>query len=78
MQIDQVALRFEEVTVSMIYRFAKSIVKHGYIQIQADHTLFIKFSSIGKLAILIIYVDDIILTGDDFEEILKLKTLFAS
>ena len=45
-------------------RFTKVIKKNGYIQCQFDHTLFVKFSKGGKITILIVYVDDIILTGD--------------
>ena len=37
----------------------------GYIHSQANHTLFYKHSANNKIAILIVYVDDIILTGDD-------------
>ena len=59
-------------------RFAKAVSKSGYHQCQADHTLFVKFSVTGKIAILIVYVDDIILTGDDSEEILKLKKMLAT
>ena len=46
-------------------RFGKVVISHGYHQSQADHTMFFKFSKEGKSAILIVYVDDIILTGDD-------------
>jgi hypothetical protein len=58
-------------------RFTKTIVQNGYSQCQADHTLFIKSSPENKKAILIVYVDDIILTGDYREELVKLKTLLA-
>ncbi|XP_024026593.1 uncharacterized protein LOC112093079 [Morus notabilis] len=40
-------------------------------------TLFVKHSSEGKIAVLIVYVDDIILTGDNKDELFKLKTLLA-
>ncbi|KAH9678967.1 retrovirus-related pol polyprotein from transposon RE1 [Citrus sinensis] len=43
-------------------RFAKFVTKCGYIQCQSDHTLFVKFSTEKKIAVLIVYVDDIILT----------------
>ena len=46
-------------------------------QSQGDHTLFIKKSGNGKITILIVYVDDIIVTGDDLEEIEKLKKQLA-
>ena len=48
-------------------RFSRSIKEHGFIQCQAYHTLFVKRSPESKLAILIVYVDDIILNGD-YEE----------
>ncbi|KAH9684421.1 reverse transcriptase Ty1/copia-type domain-containing protein [Citrus sinensis] len=44
---------------------------------QADHTMFYKRSKEGKLAILIVYVNDIILTGDDKEELEGLKEKLA-
>ena len=50
-------------------RFTKAVLKLGYKQGQADHTLFVKKSHAGKMAILIVYVDDIILSGNDMEEL---------
>ncbi|RVW84320.1 Copia protein [Vitis vinifera] len=54
-------------------RFTKAVLKLGYKQGQADHTLFVKKSHAGKMAILIVYVDYIILFGNDMEELQKLK-----
>ena len=48
------------------------MLKRGYIQSNADHTLFFKYAA-GKVAILIVYVDDIVITGDDITEIVDLK-----
>ena len=45
----------------------------GYRQSQGDHTLFIKHSKKGKMAIFIVYVNDIIVIGDDNEEIWELN-----
>jgi len=45
-------------------RFTNSIKAFGYQQSSSDHTLFIKHNE-GKLTILIIYVDDMIVTGND-------------
>ncbi|KAL5567178.1 hypothetical protein UlMin_030342 [Ulmus minor] len=42
-----------------------------------DHTMFVKHSLEGKMAIIIVYVDDIILTGDHEEELCKLKNFLA-
>lgn len=58
-------------------RFAKSIVKSGYHPCQTEHTIFVSFSATKKVAILIVYVDGIILAGDDEKEILKLKRMLA-
>ena len=46
-------------------------------QCQSDHTLFVKHSPGGKITILIVYVDDIILTGNYEEEMCNLKKLLA-
>ena len=53
--------------------FGKVIKFQGYIQSQADHTMFYKHSREGKIVVLIVYVDDIILTSDDSLELEKLK-----
>jgi len=45
-------------------RFTQVMKKFGYTQSNSDHTLFIKHK-IGKLTALIIYVDDMVVTGDD-------------
>ena len=50
-------------------RFTKSMLDRGYSQSQGNHTL----SSIEKVTGLIVYVDDIIVIGDDHEGILELK-----
>ena len=54
-------------------RFTQFVKREGYNQAQSDHTLFTKHSKEGKIAILIVYVDDIILTGNDQMEIEVLK-----
>ena len=46
--------------------------KHGFQQNHSDHTLFTKRRD-NKVTCLIIYVDDMIITGDDVEEIQRLK-----
>ena len=50
---------------------------HCYTHSQVDHTVFFKHSCEGKITILIIYVDDTILTNDDSLEIERLKGLLA-
>lgn len=58
-------------------RFTRVIQQQGYSQCQTDHTLFVKKSGGGKLSILIVYVDNIIVTGDFEEEMMNLKKTLA-
>lgn len=51
--------------------------RYGYIQSNADHTLFLKHKH-GKVTALIVYVDDMIITGDDTEEISILQEKLAA
>ncbi|RVW80446.1 Retrovirus-related Pol polyprotein from transposon RE1 [Vitis vinifera] len=48
-------------------RFTKSMRAFGYRQSISDHTLFLKKQH-GKITTLIVYVDDMIVTGNDPEE----------
>ncbi|RVW82418.1 Retrovirus-related Pol polyprotein from transposon TNT 1-94 [Vitis vinifera] len=57
-------------------RFTKVVKGYGFVQCQSDITLFVKHFPEGKLAIIIVYVDDIILTGDH-EEKIDLKKLLT-
>ena len=54
-------------------RFARVLIATGYRQSQGDHTLFIKHSKSGGVTALLVYVDDIIVTGDDEKEREALK-----
>jgi hypothetical protein len=54
-------------------RFTRAMILMGYRQSPGDHTLFIKHSNSGEVTILIVYVDDIIITGDDHMERDKLR-----
>ncbi|RVX05212.1 Retrovirus-related Pol polyprotein from transposon RE1 [Vitis vinifera] len=48
-------------------RFTKSMRAFGYRQSNSDHTLFLKKQH-GKITALIVYVDDMVVTGNDPEE----------
>ncbi|KAM1285212.1 hypothetical protein ACFX2J_027804 [Malus domestica] len=48
-------------------RFTKSMRAFGYTQSNSNHTLFFKRRN-GKLTTLIVYVDDMVVTGNDPEE----------
>nr|AFP55546.1 gag-pol polyprotein [Rosa rugosa] len=58
-------------------RFTKFMKKIGYRQSNSDHTLFLKHRC-GKVTALIIYVDDMVVTGDDIEEIQRLQGQLSS
>nr|GEY64037.1 putative RNA-directed DNA polymerase [Tanacetum cinerariifolium] len=53
-------------------RFTLAMKKYGFKQSNSDHTLFLKHRQ-GLVTCLIIYVDDMIITGNDEPEIKKLK-----
>lgn len=57
--------------------FTLFVKGQNYCQAQSNHTIFTKLSKEGKIAILIVYVDDIILTGDYHEELEILKEKMA-
>ncbi|RVW29940.1 Retrovirus-related Pol polyprotein from transposon RE1 [Vitis vinifera] len=48
-------------------RFTKSMRAFGYRQSNSDHTLFLKKQH-GKITTLIVYVDDMVVIGNDLEE----------
>jgi hypothetical protein len=45
----------------------------GYGQCNGDHTVFYRHSN-QKITVLAVYVDDIIITGDDAIEITRVKS----
>ena len=53
-------------------RFRRAMVNMGYQQINADHTVFFRQHG-GHITMLAVYVDDMIITGDDEGEIAQLK-----
>jgi hypothetical protein len=57
-------------------KFSQSMKNYGFKQSQADHTLFLKCDR-GKLTALILYVDDMIVTGNDEEGIRRLRDYLA-
>lgn len=58
-------------------RFSKDMVRFGYRQSHGDHTLFVKHLGNGKIPILLVYVDDILIIGSDETEKMRLRTQLA-
>ena len=54
-------------------RFTQTMKTLGYKQCNGEHTLFFKRSSPALLTLLIVYVDDIIITSNDSTEIQGLE-----
>ena len=59
-------------------KFIQFVKSQGYSQGQGDHTMYFKHSQDRKISILIVYVDDIILSGNDVREMNRLKTSISS
>ncbi|KAJ9550922.1 hypothetical protein OSB04_014967 [Centaurea solstitialis] len=57
-------------------RFRRAMVSMGYRQTNGDHTLFFQHNR-GHTTMLAVYVDDMIITGDDEREIAQLKMRLA-
>jgi len=58
-------------------RFNLAMKKYGFQQSNSNHTLFLKHK-LGKVTALIVYIDDIIITGDDVEEMSQLQKQLAT
>lgn len=58
-------------------RFSKFMKSIGYNQSDADHTLFVKNNK-EKITALIVYVDDMVMTGNDKDEMNKLKGVLGA
>ena len=58
-------------------RFTKSMRSFGYHQSNSDHTLFLKKQH-GKIIALIVYVDDMVVTGNDPDERKTLQSYLSS
>ena len=58
--------------------FTTAMRNRGYQQCNGEHTLFYRHSLSGGVVILLVYVDDIIITGDDSLAIVELASYLAS
>ena len=58
-------------------RFSQTMKALGYKQCNGEHTLFSKHSSPILVTLLVVYVDDIIITGSDQQEIKELEQCLA-
>lgn len=54
-------------------RFSDVVVHLGFTRCHSDHTCFIRRNTSGQCVILLVYVDDIIITGDDISGTAQVK-----
>lgn len=55
-------------------RLATFLIEHHYTQIASDHSLFVKTNN-SFITILLVYIDDVILTRNDLNEFHLIKIL---
>ena len=65
-QIEEVIVWLKQSPRARFGGFTKSIRVFGYRQSNSDHTLFLKMPH-GKIMTLIIYVDNMVVIGNDLE-----------
>ena len=58
-------------------RLSSFLISHGYKQCASDHSLFIKHG-FNTISILQVYVDDIVLSGNDLSKIQRITHLLVS
>ncbi|XP_019055704.1 PREDICTED: uncharacterized protein LOC109115797 [Nelumbo nucifera] len=58
-------------------RFHQAVQQMGFKQCQTDHTLFVKKEQ-GRTLALIVYVDDIVITGDWVSDIQRVKNFLVT
>ena len=59
------------------FRFHDSIISHGFEMIEEDHCVYLK-SSKKSVLILSLYVDDILIAGNDMDSIVATKKWLSS
>lgn len=53
------------------------IHNHGYTQTHLNHMMFYKYLDKGYITIFIVYIDDVILIGNDILKLKKLNHIIA-
>lgn len=70
--------RLKQLPRACFEKFTKVVKSQEYTQGQGDHEMFFKHSQNMKISILIVYVDDIILTGNYVLKMNRLKTSIST
>ncbi|RVW87594.1 Retrovirus-related Pol polyprotein from transposon RE1 [Vitis vinifera] len=72
-QVTPFSIWLETISSSMVYRFSSVVQEFGMLRSTADHSVFYHHNSLGQCIYLVVYVDDIVITGSDQDGIQKLK-----
>lgn len=59
------------------HRFTKVFQENGYMQCQLDHTMYVKHIDNDMIYVIIVYVDNIVITGNHEEKISQIKQLLS-
>ncbi|XP_074288561.1 uncharacterized protein LOC141613715 [Silene latifolia] len=54
---------------------SKFLAKHGFIQAKSDYSLFTKSDDQGSFTVIVVYVDDLLITGNNESHISSIKNL---
>ena len=71
-KLERALYRLKQSPRAWFGRFSSAMRKYGYRQSNSDHTLSLKHRQ-SKVTALIVYLDDMIITGDDAKEISRLQ-----
>ena len=73
MQATLFLISFETVSSSLVSQFSSVVQEFSMIRSTTDYSIFYHHTSTGQYIYLIVYVDDIVITSSDQDDIQKLK-----
>ena len=77
MQVTPLSIWLETISSSRFGHFSSVVQEFGMLRSIADHSVFYHHNSSGQCIYLVVYVDDIVITGNDQDGIQKLSNTFS-